>query len=122
MKCLRQAAGLRILAGMRFLLTTALLLAPLLSPGAGAQAQSWPQETGLQRDGFRGSIDAFDRFRMAENPRLQGEDARERVGGWVGAARGWLENQYDKIGQNDGDSQRHFNLRREWEGDVGRRR
>jgi len=104
---------------MRQILTAGLVFAALT--GAAA-AQSWPSEAGIARDGFRGSIEAFDRFRMAENPRLRGEEERERVSGWVGAVRGWLESQYDKVGQTDGDSARHFNLRREWEGDLGRRR
>ncbi len=108
-----------MLCGMRQILTAGLLLTALAGT---ASAQSWPGETGLARDGFRGSIEAFDRFRLAENPRLRGEDERERVSGWVGAVRGWLESQYDKVGQTDGDSARHFNLRREWEGDLGRRR
>ncbi len=121
MRRLRAAPGLRIFTPMRHLALAALMLSAGLAQ-APALAQSWPQETGLARDGFRSSIEALDRFRTNDNPRLQGEDARERVGGWVGAARGWLETQYEKIGQNETDSQRHFNLRREWEGDVGRRR
>lgn len=101
---------------MRLLATTLLVLS------VGAGAQSWPSESGLQRDGFRGSIEAFDRFRANDNPRLQGEEFRERVGGWAGAVRGWFEQQGEKIGQNESESARYFNLRREWEGDLGRRR
>lgn len=102
--------------GMRILLATFLMLS------AVASAQSWPSETGLQRDGFRGSIDAFDRFRTNENPRVQGEELRDRVGGWAGAVRGWFEQQGEKVGQTENESARYFGLRREWEGDLGRRR
>lgn len=119
MKRLHGRTPPRILPRMRIPLPTIILLAAL---AGGAQAQSWPSEAGLGRDGFRGSIDALDRFSRNDNPRLQGEEARERVGGWLGAARGWLETQYDKVGQNESESARHFNLRREWEGDLGRRR
>lgn len=118
MRRLRRRSVLPILLVMRQILTASLFLALC----GTASAQSWPSEAGVARDGFRGSIEAFDRFRLAENPRLRGEDERERVSGWVGAVRGWLETQYEKMGQNDSDSARHFNLRREWEGDLGRRR
>jgi hypothetical protein len=101
---------------MRILLTTFLMLS------AVASAQNWPSESGLQRDGFRGSIEAFDRFRTNDNPRVQGEELRDRVGGWAGAVRGWFEQQGEKVGQNENDSARYFGLRREWEGDLGRRR
>jgi len=105
-----------MMPGMRILLATFLMLA------AAAGAQSWPSETGLQRDGFRGSIDALEQFRAYGAPRLEGEELRNRVGGWAGAVRGWFQEQGDKIGQNESDSARYFNLRREWEGDLGRRR
>ena len=99
-----------------------IFLAGFLLLSGAATAQSWPNETGLARDAFRGSIDQLDRFRSNDSPRLQGEDVRERVGGWAGAVRGWLEQQGEKIGQNESDSARYFSLRREWEGDLGRRR
>ena len=102
---------------MRILILAAMTLS------VAAQAQSWPSETGLQRDGFRGSIDALERFRgPGDRPRFEGEELRGRVGGWAGAVRGWFEEQGEKIGQNESDSARYFNLRREWEGDLGRRR
>jgi hypothetical protein len=94
----------------------------LAAISGAAQAQNWPNETGLNRDGFRGSIDALERFSRADNPRLQGEDARERVGGWLGAARGWLESQYDKVGQREPELAPYYNTRRQWEGDLVRRR
>ena len=106
----------RMLPSMRFLLATFLLLSTF------AAAQGWPNETGLQRDGFRGSIEAFDRFRSNDNPRVRGEDVRDRVGGWAGVVRGWFEQQGEKVGQNENESARYFSLRREWEGDLGRRR
>ena len=81
-------------------------LAGLLLLSGAAMAQSWPNETGLGRDAFRSSIDQLDRFRSNDQPRLQGEDVRERVGGWAGAVRGWLEQQGEKIGQNESDSAR----------------
>lgn len=99
-----------------------ILLASFLTLSTVAAAQNWPSETGLQRDGFRGSIEAFDRFRTNDTPRVQGEELRGRVGGWAGAVRGWFEQQGEKIGQNESDSARYFNTRREWEGDLGRRR
>lgn len=87
-----------------------------------ALAQSWPNDSGIGRDAFRGSLDAFDRFRAQDNPRLHGEEARDRVTGWLGGVRGFLEDQYGKIGQRDQSAAPFFNLRREWEGDLGRRR
>lgn len=100
-----------------------ILLATLLMLSTGALAQTWPSETGLQRDGFRGSIDALERFRGPnDSPRFEGEELRGRVGGWAGAVRGWFQEQGEKVGQNESDSARYFNLRREWEGDLGRRR
>ena len=101
---------------MRILLLAAVAIATT------AQAQNWPSETGQQRDGFRGSIDALEQFRAYGAPRLEGEELRGRVGGWAGAVRGWFQEQGEKIGQSDGSSARYFNLRREWEGDLGRRR
>ncbi len=97
-------------------------LATLLMLSAGALAQNWPSETGLQRDGFRGSIDTLDRFLGNQTPQPQGEELRGRVGGWAGEVRGWFERQGEKVGQNESEGARYFNLRREWEGDVGRRR
>ena len=104
------------MAVMKSTLTILLLLT------AAASAQTWPSETGLARDGFRGSIDALDRFRTADTPRLQGEELRDRVGGWAGAVRGWVQQQGEKVGENERQSAPYFNLRREWEGDLGRRR
>ncbi len=87
-----------------------------------ALAQSWPNDTGISRDGFRGSIDAFDRFRAQDNPRLHGEEARDRVGGWLDGVRGFLADQYGKVGQRDPGATQFFNQRRDWEGDLLRRR
>ena len=97
-------------------------LATLLMLSTGALAQNWPSETGQQRDGFRGSIDALERFRTNDTPRLEGGELRGRIGGWAGAVRGWFEEQGEKIGQNGSESARYFNQRRDWEGDLGRRR
>ena len=145
MRRLHGTARLAMLVLMRSIFLAALILAPVALPGRAffslpgpaffslpgtgffslpgpARAQSWPNETGISRDGFRGSIDALDRFRQADNPRLRGEEGRARIGGWLGDARGWLESQYDKVGERETEPAPHFNLRREWEGDLGRRR
>ena len=98
-----------------------IILAILLTVGV-ANAQSWPAESSMQRDTFRGAIDSLERFRANDNPRLDGEELRGRVGGWAGAVRGWFQEQGEKIGQDEGGSGRYFNLRREWEGDLLARR
>ena len=106
-----------ILATMRALPFLLLLLMPGL-----ASAQAWPNDGGLGRDNFRGALGAFDRFAADDNPRTSGEEAREAVGGILGAAREWVERQTDKIGERDGQVAPYFNLRRDWEGDLIRRR
>ncbi|MBY0339439.1 MAG: hypothetical protein K2X11_22700 [Acetobacteraceae bacterium] len=86
---------------------------------AGAQAQNWPNETGVQRDVFRGDISRLEGFGTNPNLRTFGEENRETVGGWIGAVRGWFDRQAEKIGQNDSDSSRFFDrqrsLEREWD-------
>ncbi|RVT98952.1 hypothetical protein EOD42_02245 [Rhodovarius crocodyli] len=110
-----------ILAPMRALPFLLMLLMPGLAP-VGASAQAWPNDGGLGRDSFRGAVGAFDRFAADDNPRTSGEEAREAVGGILGAAREWVERQTDKIGERDRDVAPYFNLRRDWEGDLIRRR
>lgn len=110
----------RMVASMRMTLAAPLIFAAAaFSPLA---AQNWPSETGLPRDGFRGSIETLDRYLGNQAGGVQGEELRGRVGGWAGAVRNWFDRQGEKVGQNESDSARYFNLRREWENDVGRRR
>jgi len=110
-----------ILATMRAMPFLLLLLTSALAPGL-ASAQSWPNDGGIGRDNFRGAVGAFDRFAANDDPVPRGEEAREAVGGILGAAREWVERQTDKIGERDRDVSPYFNLRREWEGDLIRRR
>lgn len=100
------------------MLRPALMLAALLLAAAPAGAQGWPNGTGMRGDALRGTVESFDRFNQYPQARVVGEDRRESITGWLGQAQEWVEERAGYVGQSDRESQRYFNLRRQWDEDF----